>query len=90
MAVKPNCTYVIPHNRNLALVNGTLQLLERDAPRSQHLAIDFFFRSLAQDRHERAICIVLSGTGSDGTLGGAGGQGRGRHGDRAEPHIHRI
>src|SRR5258705_659419 len=33
------------------------------------LPIDFFFRSLAQDQHERAICIVLSGTGSDGTLG---------------------
>src|ERR1700733_3023625 len=69
MVVKPNCVYVIPPNRNMALANGALQLLEQEAPRSHHLAIDFFFRSLAEDQHERAICIVLSGTGSDGTQG---------------------
>jgi two-component system, chemotaxis family, CheB/CheR fusion protein len=69
MAVKPNCAYIIPPNRDMAFLNGTLQLLEPDAPRGQRLPIDFFFRSLAQDQHERAICIVLSGTGSDGTLG---------------------
>ena len=51
------------------MLNGTLQLLEPAAPRGHRLPIDFFFRSLAQDQHERAICIVLSGTGSDGTLG---------------------
>jgi hypothetical protein len=51
------------------LFNGTLQLLEPASPRGQRLPIDFFFRSLAQDQHERAIGIVLSGTGSDGTLG---------------------
>lgn len=38
-------------------------------PHGLRLPIDFFFRSLAQDQQERAICIVLSGTGSDGTLG---------------------
>ncbi len=43
--------------------------MEPVAPRGQRLPIDFFFRSLAQDQHERAIGIVLSGTGSDGTLG---------------------
>ena len=69
MAVKPNCAYIIPPNRDMAFLNGTLQLLEPAAPRGQRLPIDFFFRSLAQDQHERAICIVLSGTGSDGTLG---------------------
>ena len=53
----------------MAFLNGTLQLLEPAAPRGQRLPIDFFFRSLAQDQHERAICIVLSGTGSDGTQG---------------------
>ena len=46
-----------------------MQLLEPAAPRGLRLPIDFFFRSLAQDQHERAIAIVLSGTGSDGTLG---------------------
>jgi len=69
MTVKPNCAYIIPPNRDMAFVNGTLQLLEPAAPRGQRLPIDFFFRSLAQDQHERAICIVLSGTGSDGTHG---------------------
>jgi len=69
MTVRPNCTYIIPPNRDMALLKGTLQLLKPDKPRGHRLAIDFFFRSLAQDQHERAICIVLSGTGSDGTLG---------------------
>jgi two-component system CheB/CheR fusion protein len=53
----------------MALLNGTLQLLEPSAPRGHRLPIDFFFRSLAQDQRERAIGIVLSGTGSDGTQG---------------------
>ncbi len=69
VAVKPNCAYIIPPNRDMAFVDGTLQLLEPIAPRGQRLPIDFFFSSLAQDQHERAICIVLSGTGSDGTQG---------------------
>lgn len=69
MAVRPNCAYIIPPGRDMAFLNGTLQLLEPSTPRGQRLPIDFFFRSLAQDQHERAIGIVLSGTGSDGTLG---------------------
>ncbi|MBF0230459.1 MAG: PAS domain-containing protein [Desulfamplus sp.] len=69
MVVQPNCTYIIPPNRDMAFLNGTLQLIEPVAPRGQRLPIDFFFRSLAQDQQERAIGIVLSGTGSDGTIG---------------------
>ena len=69
MTVDPNCAYIIPPGRDMAFLNGTLQLLEPTSPRGQRLPIDFFFRSLAQDQHERAIGIVLSGTGSDGTLG---------------------
>ncbi len=69
MTVQPNCAYIIPPNRDMAFLSGTLQLMEPSAPRGQRLPIDFFFRSLAQDQHERAIGIVLSGTGSDGTLG---------------------
>ena len=69
MVVQPNCAYIIPPNCDMAFLNGALQLLEPSAPRGQRLPIDFFFRSLAQDQHERAIGIVLSGTGSDGTLG---------------------
>ncbi|MDO8695624.1 MAG: chemotaxis protein CheB, partial [Pseudomonas sp.] len=69
MPVQVNCTYIIPPNRDMALLNGCLQLLEPAEPRGQRLPIDFLFRSLAQEQRERAIGIVLSGTGSDGTLG---------------------
>jgi len=69
MTVQPDCVYIIPPSRDMAFINGTLTLLEPALPRGQRLPIDFFFRSLAQDLHERAIGVVLSGTGSDGTLG---------------------
>ena len=69
MVVQANCIYIIPPNRDMAFLNGTLQLLEPSAPRGQRLPIDFFFRSLAQDQGQRAIGVVLSGTGSDGTQG---------------------
>jgi two-component system CheB/CheR fusion protein len=69
MVVQPNCAYIIPPGRDMAFLNGSLQLLEPSEPRGQRLPIDFFFRSLALDQHERAIGIVLSGTGSDGTMG---------------------
>ena len=69
MPVRINTVYIIPPNHDLALLNGALQLFEPTEPRGQRLAIDYFFRSLAQDQQERAIGIVLSGTGSDGTLG---------------------
>jgi len=69
MEVQPNCAYIIPPGRDMAFLNGTLQLLEPEAPRGKRLPIDFFFRSLAHDQRERAIGVVLSGTGSDGSLG---------------------
>jgi two-component system, chemotaxis family, CheB/CheR fusion protein len=69
MEVQPNCAYIIPPNCDMLFINGKLQLLEPTAPRGKRLPIDYFFRSLAQDQHNRAIGIVLSGTGSDGTLG---------------------
>jgi two-component system CheB/CheR fusion protein len=69
MRVAPNCAYIIPPNRDMALLNGVLQLLDPVAPRGQRLSIDFFFRSLAQDQRERAIGVILSGSGSDGTQG---------------------
>jgi two-component system CheB/CheR fusion protein len=69
MRVQPNCAYIIPPGRDMALLNGCLQLLEPAAPHGHRLPIDFFFRSLAMDQHERAIGIILSGTGCDGTQG---------------------
>lgn len=69
MRVAPNCTYIIPPGYDMAFLHGTLHLIEPTAPRGQRLTIDFFFRSLAQDLHERSIGIILSGTGSDGSEG---------------------
>lgn len=69
MKVMPNWVYVIPPNKDLSILHGKLHLLEPLAPRGLRLPIDSFFRALADDQHERAIGIVLSGMGSDGTLG---------------------
>ena len=69
MVVQINCAYIIPPNYDLAYLKGRLHLLEPSAPRGQRLPIDFFFRSLAQDQREHAIGIILSGTGSDGSMG---------------------
>src|SRR5579859_6080711 len=69
MRVEPNSIYVIPPNRDMALSEGRLRLIEPTASRGLRLPIDFFFRSMAADLQERAICIILSGTGTDGSLG---------------------
>lgn len=69
MRVKPNCVYVIPPNKDMSILHGLLHLLEPSAPRGLRLPIDFFLRSLAEDQRETAIGVILSGMGSDGTLG---------------------
>jgi chemotaxis methyl-accepting protein methylase/PAS domain-containing protein len=69
MKIEPDHVYVIPPNRDLSILRGVLHLLEPAAPRGLRLPIDFFFRSLADDRHEQSIGVILSGMGSDGTLG---------------------
>lgn len=69
LTVEPNHVYVIPPNRDLSILHGVLHLLEPEAPRGLRLPIDFFLRALAADRQERAIGVILSGMGSDGTLG---------------------
>jgi len=78
MKVAPNSVYVIPPNRDMAIFHGALQLSVPEQPRGQRMPIDAFLRSLAEDQGEQAIGIILSGTGTDGTLGlrailGAGG-----------------
>ena len=77
-AVLPDHVYVIPPNREMAILNGVLQISLPQQPRGQRLPIDAFLRSLADDQAENAIGVILSGTASDGTLGlrailGAGG-----------------
>ena len=69
MPVQPNHVYVIPPNADLAILHGVLQVLEPAAPRGLRMPIDFFFRQLAADQKEKTIGIVLSGMGSDGTIG---------------------
>jgi two-component system, chemotaxis family, CheB/CheR fusion protein len=67
--VQPNTVHIIPPNKELKLSNGRLRLSELRQPRGANLPIDSFFRSLAQDQGAHAACIILSGTGTDGTLG---------------------
>ena len=67
--VEPNYVYVIPPNKNLAMVDGVITLTEPEPTRGTRVAIDLFFRTLANAYESNAVCIVLSGTGSDGTLG---------------------
>lgn len=69
MKVQPDCVYVIPPNRDMSILHGQLYLFEPVAPRGLRLPIDFFLRSLAEDQQERSIGIILSGMGSDGTMG---------------------
>ncbi len=67
--VQPDCVYVIPPNKDMSILHGILHLLDPVAPRGLRLPIDFFFRSLADDRKERSIGVILSGMGTDGTMG---------------------
>ena len=67
--IRPDCVYIIPPNRDLSVLRGVLHLLEPAAPRGLRLPIDFFFQSLAADLRERAVGVILSGMGTDGTHG---------------------
>jgi len=67
--VKPDYVYVIPPNKFMSILHGVLHLLEPTSPRGLRLPIDFFFRSLAEDQREHSVGIILSGMGTDGTLG---------------------
>ncbi|MCM2264585.1 MAG: PAS domain-containing protein [Desulfuromonadales bacterium] len=69
LRVKPNCVYVIPPNKDMSILHGVLHLFEPTAPRGLRLPIDFFLRSLAEDRQELSVGVILSGMGSDGTMG---------------------
>ena len=69
MIVEPNHVYVAPANRDIAILHGTIQLIEPLEAHGFRLPIDFFFKSLAADLGDKAICIILSGMASDGTAG---------------------
>lgn len=69
MALKSNHIYLIPPKMNMTIFHGVLYLNELSATRTLNLPIDIFFRSLAKDQEKNAVGIILSGAGSDGTLG---------------------
>lgn len=69
MRVEANSVYLIPPKKNLSIFHGRLLLRESDHSRGLNLPIDVFLRSLAEDQAEKAIGIILSGTGSDGVRG---------------------
>jgi two-component system CheB/CheR fusion protein len=67
--IERNHVYVIPPNRNLSTIDSHLRLSPLEEERRDRAPIDHFFRTLADTHGEHAIGIVLSGTGSDGTIG---------------------
>jgi two-component system CheB/CheR fusion protein len=67
--LEANRVYLNPPDKNVIIINGTLQLMAPVKTGSINLPIDCFFRSMAEDLGEKAICIILSGTATDGTLG---------------------
>jgi two-component system CheB/CheR fusion protein len=70
MKIQPDHVYVIPPNKDIAIFHRTLQLTVPDRTyRGIRMPIDFFLRSLADDQGEMAVCIILSGTGTDGSMG---------------------
>ena len=67
--IQSNHVYIIPPGKDMTIFHGVLNLSIPEQARGLRLPIDSFFRSLAEDQGERAICVILSGSGSDGTLG---------------------
>ena len=69
LSVKPNAIYLPPPGSRLAILHAVLHLMDAGDGRRQLLPIDYFFCSLAEDQREKAVGIILSGTGTDGSLG---------------------
>ena len=69
MAVEAGSVYLIPPKKNLTIFHGKLLLNDKVSSKGINLPIDIFLRSLAEDQGERAIAVILSGSGSDGTRG---------------------
>ncbi|HYE67083.1 MAG TPA: chemotaxis protein CheB, partial [Anaerovoracaceae bacterium] len=67
--VQKNCIYVIPNNKFITIENGKLQLEAKKKTQAPNNAVDTFLYSLAKSKKNRAIAVILSGTGTDGTKG---------------------
>lgn len=77
MRIERNHVYVIPPNASMSVVDHSLRLGPREEASRIHMPIDHFMRSLAQEQGIRAIGVILSGSGTDGTLGMAEIQAQG-------------
>lgn len=69
LPIEPNHVYVIPPNASMSISGQVLHLGPREESRGMHMSVDQFMRSLAEQKGNRAIGVILSGSGSDGTLG---------------------
>jgi len=69
LPVKANHVYVIPPNATMSISNQTLHLSPREESGAMHMSVDYFMRALAEQKGNRAVGVILSGSGTDGTLG---------------------
>ncbi|MEW6669989.1 MAG: chemotaxis protein CheB [Thermodesulfobacteriota bacterium] len=69
MRVEPDHVYVIPPDKDMGILNGRLQLMRPQSDSGLRAPVNYFLRHLAQDKGEHAFAVILSGMGSDGTLG---------------------
>jgi two-component system CheB/CheR fusion protein len=67
--IEPDHVYVIPPNKSLSMVDGSLKLSDVTRVEERRAPVDIFFRTLGESHHSRAVCVVLSGTGADGSMG---------------------
>jgi len=67
--VEPNRVYVVPPDKNLYMSDGQIRLAERGQDNGHPAPIDLFFRTLADNYRDRAVAVVLSGAGADGSVG---------------------
>lgn len=67
--IKPKCVYVIPNTKLITIQKNELRLSEKLTPKSPNNAVDVFLYSLAKEKKSKAIAVILSGTGTDGTKG---------------------
>src|SRR5207245_2514590 len=69
LEIRPNEVYVIPPDKNLMVTDGHIEPAERESRLGAQVTVDLLFRSLADSRGRNGVGIILSGTGSDGTIG---------------------
>ena len=77
MKVQADHVYLNPPSKDVVIINGTFQLMDPIKTSGINLTIDCFFRSMAEELGEKAICVILSGTATDGTLGSIAVKGEG-------------